>query len=95
MTVAFAGIGKDNITMKTMKKIFVGGIMAVIIADIMEKEMWEISDVCPEVCMRARALNRRLRRKSGWMHIAFIKYVLKILVFQNISSNKATYPQFK
>lgn len=68
--MAFADIGKGNIT---MKKIFVGGIMAVIIADIREKEMWEINDICPEVCMRARALNRRLKRKSGWMHIAFIK----------------------
>lgn len=92
MTVAFADIGKGNIT---MKKIYVGGIIAVIIADTREKEMWEINDICPEVCMRAQALNRRLRRKSGWMRIAFIKYVLKILVFQNISSNKATYPQFK
>lgn len=48
--MAFADVGKGNLTVKT---VFVEGIVAVIVADIGEKKMWKMNDICPEVCMRA------------------------------------------
>ena len=48
--MAFADVGKGNLTIKTS---FVEGIVALIIADIGEKEMWEMNDIWPEVCVRA------------------------------------------
>lgn len=50
ITVAFADVGKGNLTVKT---ILVEGIVAAIVADIGEKEIWEMNDSCPAVCMQA------------------------------------------
>lgn len=44
--MVFADVGKSNFTMNT---VFIEGIVAVIVADTGEKEMWEMNDICPEV----------------------------------------------
>lgn len=46
ITVVFADVEKSNFTMNT---VFIEGIVAVIVADTGEKEMWEMNDICPEV----------------------------------------------
>lgn len=73
MTVAFADVGKGN---PTIKPVLADGIMFVVVADAGEKEMWEMNGICPDVCVCAWGLNRRLQRKYRWMRIEFIKCVL-------------------
>lgn len=79
MTVAFADIGKGNITMKT---IFVEGIVAVIVADTGEKEMWEISDICPEV-YASTSFEQEVKEKV-WMDA----YCIYKICFKNSSLSK-------
>lgn len=48
MTVAFADVGRGNLTVET---IIAEGIVAVAVADVGEKEVWEMNDFCPEGCV--------------------------------------------